>query len=210
MAIRLNSYRPLCINEAGREAIVKYDLPPFIDSSCRRDPDLENKYPSTTAVCRGENFVPRVSVDDIVVYMTRTGDYGIYADGYRVMTAVLRIIQIYASHEEAAEWYRAHQVPLPSNCMVPGNPPFPWDHTARVNSKGFNDVAEWDAFYLARTQRIPVFVRMEKLFCDIYHPPVLPNEILKEIFGKIPHTQTPPEITEEQYHKLLASLNIIL
>ena len=79
MTIKLNSYRPLCISEQGREAIKKYGFPPFIDSSCRRDPDLENEYPLTTALCRGENFAPKVNVGVIIVYMPRKGDYGIFS-----------------------------------------------------------------------------------------------------------------------------------
>lgn len=46
---RLNSYTPLCINKMGCIAIEKYDFPPYIDSSCRREPDFQNKYPSISA-----------------------------------------------------------------------------------------------------------------------------------------------------------------
>ena len=210
MAIKLNSYRPLCINEFGREAIVKYGLPPFIDSSCRRDPDLQNPWPSTTASCRGPNFAPHLKVDDLIVYMTRTGDYGVYSEGFRVLTAVLKVVEIYANHETAAAWYNARQIPLPGNCMVPGNLPQPWDHTAGVNSRDFDNVAEWDAFYLARITKIPVFVRTEKLYCNIQNPPVLSNAVLVDIFGKIPRTQTPPDITRTQFEQLMERLHIRL
>ena len=158
MAIKLNSYRPLCINEFGREAIVKYGLPPFIDSSCRRDPDLQNPWPSTTASCRGPNFAPHLKVDDQIVYMTRTGDYGVYSEGFRVLTAVLKVVEIYADHDTAAAWYNSRQIPLPGNSMVPGNPPQPGDHTAGAKSLDFYPVPESETFLLARLPTIPAFV----------------------------------------------------
>ena len=142
MAIRLSTYRPLCINEHGRQAVELYDIPPFIDSSCRRDPDLENPAPSITSLCRGENFAPHLRVGDVVVYMTRTGDYDIYSTGRRVLTAVLEVEEIYPTHEAAAQWYRAKGMTLPSDCMVAGNPPFRWEQTAGVNSRDFDNVAE--------------------------------------------------------------------
>ena len=146
MAIKLNSYRPLCINQHGREAIDKYGFPPFIDSSCRRDPDLENPYPSTTSLCRGENFAPTLMVGDIIAYMTRTGDYGMFCSGKRVFTAILEVVEIYDNHAAAARWYQDNDIPLTSNCIVPGNPPFAWDQTAAVKSKDVDNVADWDAF----------------------------------------------------------------
>ena len=44
----LVSYRPLSYNAYGRAAVYKYDLPPFIDGSCRREPDFESPFPSIT------------------------------------------------------------------------------------------------------------------------------------------------------------------
>ena len=210
MTIKLNSYRPLCISEQGREAIKKYGFPPFIDSSCRRDPDLENEYPSTTALCRGENFAPKVNVGDIIVYMTRKGDYGIYSDNQktRVLTAVLEVVEIYKNHEEAARWYEEHGVKLPNNCIVPGNPPYEWDQTAGINGKDFKNVKDWDAFYRERTEKIPVFVRCRKLYCNIENPPFLSNDQLYSIFGRVPSTQTPPAISADHFEKLMKLLNI--
>ena len=203
MTIRLSSYRPLCINEHGRRAVEQYGIPPFVDSSFRRDPDLENPAPSITALCRGENFAPQLQLGDIVVYLTRTGDYGYFSTGNRVLTAVLEVAEIYNNHEEAALWYRQHDLPIPSDCMVTGNPPYSWDQTAGVNSRDFDNIADWDAFYLARSIRIPVFIRTRKIFCDIHHPPVITNDMLIDIFGRIPRTQTPPAISEEQLERLM-------
>lgn len=210
MAIRLNTYRPLCINEHGRDAIERYGFPPFIDSSCRRDPDLENEDPAITSLCRGENFAPTLSVGDIVVYMTNKGDYGRYSKGSRVLTAILEVTKIYDSHEEAAQWYQSHGVSLPSNCVVPGNPPYNWDQTAGVNSRDFDNIAEWDDFYQARAHRIPTFVRTEIIYCELYSPRVLTDTMLIDIFGRVPNTQYPPTISEHQFDKLLSNVGIEL
>ena len=54
----LNSYRPLVLTTAGRQAITKYGLPPLTDGSCRREPDFESSHPSITALCRFTRFAP--------------------------------------------------------------------------------------------------------------------------------------------------------
>ena len=71
--IKLNSFRPLCGTILGVEAISKYKFPPFIDASCRREPDFQNPFPSISALCRQGQFAPHLRKDDIVVYMTVGG-----------------------------------------------------------------------------------------------------------------------------------------
>lgn len=56
--IKLNSFRPLCSTQLELEAIEKYKLPPFIDASCRREPDFQNPLPSISALCRQVSFAP--------------------------------------------------------------------------------------------------------------------------------------------------------
>ena len=46
----LCSYKPLRYTSAGRNAIAKTDLPPFIDGSCRREPDFQAQAPSISAI----------------------------------------------------------------------------------------------------------------------------------------------------------------
>jgi hypothetical protein len=41
----LNVFRPLAKTPNGRNAIKQHSLPPFIDASCRREPDLESQLP---------------------------------------------------------------------------------------------------------------------------------------------------------------------
>ena len=145
-----------------------------------------------------------------MLFRSRSGVYEPFTSGNRVLTAILKVVEIYPDHSTAASWYREHDVPLPNNCIVPGNPPFSWDETAGVNSKDFTNVPEWDAFYQARSRRIPVFVRTEKMFCELHQPPVLSNNMLIDIFGRIPRTQTPPTITQAQFDKVLKLTGITL
>ena len=56
------SYRPLAGTPQGRRAVQRYGLAPYIDASCRREPDLEAKWPTISALCRGRNFAPRRSI----------------------------------------------------------------------------------------------------------------------------------------------------
>ena len=48
----LNSYAPLVSTAAGRKAWELHELPPFIDGSIRREPDLEHEFPSISCLCR--------------------------------------------------------------------------------------------------------------------------------------------------------------
>jgi hypothetical protein len=41
MAIYLAKYYPLCSTPNGGHAARRYNIPPFVDGSCRREPDLE-------------------------------------------------------------------------------------------------------------------------------------------------------------------------
>ncbi len=66
MTICLNTYEPLVFTGAGRKAWKNYGFPPFIDSSCRREPDFESEYPSITALYRKDKFAPKRKEGDIV------------------------------------------------------------------------------------------------------------------------------------------------
>src|SRR2546423_15125523 len=71
----INTYHPLCENSSGKAAARRFDHPPFVDASCRREPDFESLRPSITALCRGEKFAPRLKVGDVVIYLTVRGRY---------------------------------------------------------------------------------------------------------------------------------------
>lgn len=86
----LATYRPLVRALAGRQAIQEYSLPPFIDGSCRREPNFESPFPSITATCRGGNFAPRLRERDRIAYLTVRGRYLVDTESGWRLVAVLR------------------------------------------------------------------------------------------------------------------------
>src|ERR1041384_8461908 len=87
----LNSYKPLCYFKQGREAIKTFGLPPFIDASCRREPDLQSQFPSISALCRIEKFVPYRRVGDSIIYMTVRDTYKPERTPHWRLTAILKV-----------------------------------------------------------------------------------------------------------------------
>src|ERR1700683_5560370 len=108
----LVSYTPLVATPHGRNAAAQFRLPPFIDGSIRREPDLEIDWPSISCLCRAGKFAPRLRVGDWVCYMTKK------QGNMRRLAAVLCVAHVFDSHAQAANWYNNHSLKLPSNCMV--------------------------------------------------------------------------------------------
>lgn len=205
----LNSFKPLCINRQGRRAVQQFGLPPFVDASCRREPDLQANVPSISALCRGPKFAPRLREGDGIAYLTVKDSYSPVAFRHRRLVALLRVARRFESHSEAAVWYRERGLPLPSNCMVKGNACLPYEMTAGTTR--FGKIASidellrrWDLSYLARTRTNGAFLACDAEFISLDDPPVLTEADLLQIFGRIPATRTPPSITEVQYQALLA------
>jgi hypothetical protein len=210
----LATYRPIVRSASGRQAIQQHSLLPFIDGSCRREPDLESPFPSITATCRAGHFAPRLRVGDRAAYLTVRGRYpGDTETGWRLV-AVLRVVQRFASHTEAAEWYKGQNLSLPSNCFVDGNHAKPWELTngdpppeikKRVddNSDPVHVIRLWDATYRQRIVKWPVFLATEREFIELTHPPQLTEAQMRHIFGRIPSTLNPPEITGQQLRALV-------
>lgn len=198
----LASYRPLVHNRVGRDAVQKYGHPPFIDGSCRREPDLESRSPSITAICRCGMFAPRLRVGDRVIYMTRK-----HASerGVRQVVAALEVVHRFDTHQQAASWYVQQALPLPSNCMVRQNPPWALDHTDHGDGKE-TDVYRWDLKYHSRARRHPVFLVCRPLAVQLWTTPAITDADLVQIFGRVPGTQTPPTIEPCEFESLLALL----
>ena len=55
MRIYLSSFYPLICTNKGRKAVEEFNLPPYIDGSCRREPDFENEYPVKENKCGNNN-----------------------------------------------------------------------------------------------------------------------------------------------------------
>ena len=211
-AFFLNSYRPICSTRAGRKALEKHALPPFIDSSCRREPDFEAPYPGVSGLCRVDKFVPRLEVGDQVAYLTckiRATPKGPLT---RYLVAVLEIVERFERHEDAADWYRALGLRLPSNCMVPGNGPQAYDRTAgiraqdreryRASEGDETALHEWNAAYATRAECCGVFLACRPLHLELSSPPEVTEILLTEIFARVPGTQTPPKITAREMAQL--------
>jgi len=73
MTIYLAKYVPLVLE--GQNAIAQFDIPPYVDASCRREPDLECELPSISALCRGELFAPHLKEGDEVDHCMATHSY---------------------------------------------------------------------------------------------------------------------------------------
>lgn len=228
--IRLNSFRPLCITDIGIRAIDKYNLPLFIDASCRREPDFENEYPSITSLCRQEKFAPHLYPNDIVVYITVKGKWFKDYDHYRLI-AILNVIEKKKNHLEAASWYRANNNQnIPSNCMIRSSPPYDYDKTAgNFSTKneierflnhpkekqeliGQRRVKIWNEDYLNKSKKWGDFVITKTIFKDLYDPPILTIEEMNRIFGKVPNTRNPNKISKEEFKELAlyAGINYII
>jgi hypothetical protein len=202
MACYINEFRPLAQTPAGRNAIEQHKLPPFIDASCRREPDLESKFPSITALCRGEHFAPRLQVGDVVAYMTKAFVYPPTTASARRLVAVLRVKESWTSHEQAAEWYREQGSLPPRNCMVRCSTPLPLDFTDKYNP----DWRDWEAHYWRVARRHGNFHACDKMFCELVDPPRLTNQQLLEWFGCIPDTRELPPLPPQDFAKLLCWL----
>lgn len=203
MASFLVTFRPLVNRKAGRVAAKQFGLPPFIDGSCRREPDFESKHPSISALCRGKNFAPRLGVGDTAVYLTTKSRWGGHPETHWRLVAVLSVVARFGSHEEGAEWYRSRGLPLPSNCWVKENPPIPYERTVQDSPW-----ETWDRAYRARARRCPVFLATDPLFCELWQPPIVTVEMMEQAFGRVPNTLTPPSVPDQAVRCLMELVGV--
>lgn len=194
----LTTYKPLISTKQGRVAVSRFGIPPFVDGSCRREPDFESQFPSISALCHFKLFAPRLHEGDTIVYITRKGRYLETEHGHWRLVATLRVLKRFESHKDAAGWYKAKDIALPSNCLVKGNRPLPLEKTAGDE----NSVCDWDALYQLRAKVCGVFLACEPEFLELHKPPMLTSDKMESIFGKIPGTRNPPRISDEQFAKL--------
>jgi hypothetical protein len=223
--IKLNSYRPLCMSEFGKLAVSEYSLSPFIDASCRREPDLENEFPSITSLCRGPKFGPTLKKDDIVVYISVKGPWE------RRLISILRVIEVRENHLSGSSFYKERGVKIPSNCMIEGNGPSDFFKTAgpkqfskksdfkkimkldpaRREKIGIQIVKQWDSEYLERSKKWSKFVITETIYKNVENPPILTDEMMIEIMGRVPNTRTANNLSFDSLEKIgeIAGIEIV-
>jgi len=200
MAFYLSTFRPLCLTAAGRQAVERFRHPPFVDASCRREPDFESAYPSISTICHGDLFAPRLHRGDRIAFLTVRRPYPGHDTPNWRLVAALEVVERFETHQAAAEWYRARALQLPSNCMVRDNPPLGVEHTAEPQK----DLRQWELGYRKRTRRTGVFLACKAHCLRLREPPVVTESDLLNIFGKIPVTRNPPRINETQFNKLVS------
>jgi hypothetical protein len=202
----LASFRPICSTRHGRAAVEAFDIPPFADGSCRREPDLEHEMPGISALCRASRFAPRLEVGDRVGFVTKRGRYVDDEDEGWKLVALLRVAHRFLSHREAATWYRREGLRLPGNCVVPENPPLPLERTLGPSGyRGCSDsevIEEWDAIYQERAKAHPVFLVCTPLMVELHAPATIRTADWMQWCGKVPGTQNPPVISEALWDRL--------
>ncbi len=223
--IRLNSFHPLCETRIGRNAMETFGYPPFIDASCRREPDFENPFPSITALCRQDKFAPQLVPNDLVIYITVKGNWLESFEHYRII-AILEVIERKETHSEAKSWYSHRGIPLPSNCMVEDNLPHSFIETAgnydteteierflissgeKQRMVGERRIKLWDDQYRAKSRRWGVFIITRPVFINLSDPPILRPDDIISIFGKKINTRMPKKISRLEFKALAAIADI--
>lgn len=190
---------PLCKTAGGRKAVVAFGLPPFVNGMSRREPDLEHPRPAITASSRGRNFAPRLRPGDTVLYTTTKGRWGEVRRPHWRLLAALVVHATFATHEAAADDYRARGLRLPSNLVVDGNAPLPVPLTLHHGRLHTDD---WDAVCRERAAASGAVAVCDAYDVDLHAPPVLTPEALLAVFGTVPNTRTPPEISAAQADRL--------
>jgi hypothetical protein len=195
------TFHPICETAIGRIAVSDHGTPPFIDGSCRREPDLESDPPTFTELCRPGDG-PRFEVGNRILYATIKNP-NVTCRGWGLVAA-LEVIKVHASHEEAARWFRDRKLRLPSNYIGDGNPCKPLHLTTGLpadhgnpqqqwsqSGKPPGTLAEWDAHYKHRASTYAKFA-----VCKHLQPPRLRDapfyiSELKQCFesGEVPITR---------------------
>jgi len=192
--IYLSSFNPLIINKFGRTAIEKYNLPSFIDGSCRREPDFENELPCITGLCR-PGFAEKLKVKDIIIYVTNRNGVG-----SRKIIAVLEVIKVFENHENAAEWYINGNMLIPNNIMVEETKPFEIDKTHRIHKikdikNEFDLISRWNLTYKCRSRNKQKVAQCKMLYKELNTP----KELDETKFERRLTAQNPPILSEKEW-----------
>lgn len=197
----LNSFIPLITFKERHADIKRLGIPPYVDASCRREPDFESEYPSITGLCRGDKFVTRLRVGDKVVYRTKKGRYDYYPELHWRIVAGLEVIAILQTHEHARQWYQEKGLSLPTNCMVVGNKPKSESEcTPLEKTRGkHKSIWSWDNHYRARARVCGLVAVCKPIWVELHAPPIWSEMDEFRTFGRQMATRNPPRITKEHF-----------
>jgi len=215
MAVFLNSFIPLAYNRFGRNSAINNNLPLYIDGSCRREPDFQNPSPAITQLCRPNKLVTRLNVGDLVIYITKLGNYGNPPSHWNFI-GVLEVIDFVLNHNQAEVYYLNNQIPISQNVICNQTTPFPLNMTHGLcgfhhrNLPPHRIITLWNNGYIGRANRYPkvAITRVWKNTLNLNNPPVITHAIMNNIFGRIPGTQTPPKLTNVEWTNFKNALNI--
>ncbi|MGB3606657.1 MAG: hypothetical protein WA775_10405 [Psychroserpens sp.] len=201
MKIFLNSFIPLCTSKLGKQAVKQFGLFPFIDGSCRREPDFEANYPAITSLCRMKKLIPRLEIGDLVIYVTSKKQYYNKAKERRFV-AILQVIKFANTHNQAMDWYNDNDEKVSQNIICDKTDPLPLNHTHQISRhNGEVNLNRWDAAYKLRMREYPK-VAICKIWgnrLNLVEPPILSNELMMQVFSRIPGTQNPPMLNHSEW-----------
>lgn len=193
--IYLSSFYPLCSTRTGKKAIAKFNLYPFIDGSCRREPDFQNELPCITGLCR-PGFAEKLEIDDKIIYVTNKKGIGA-----RKIIAELRVVRIFENHEKAADFYRSINKEIPNNLMATGSQPFDLDKTHRKMGwdewvKSNNSLEQWNNEYIKRSKSNPIVIQCEIIYMNLNNPFKIDES---KLVNRKLVAQNPPILSDEEY-----------
>jgi hypothetical protein len=182
----LLSYWPLANSPRGRAIATANGIPPYVDASCRREPDFQCSKPFVSGLCR-PSFVAKLAAGARLVYVTKMS--GVHRGGRRLV-AVLEAVQEFSSHVDAAGWYQSNGIRVPANCIVPGNGPVPFgltDPKMTREAAKYTDSKVWDrAVYVPRAKKCLKCFACEASFMDLHNPPIVASSFWDQWFGGDP------------------------
>lgn len=203
MSVYITSYHPLGCTRAGRIASATFGLPPFIDGSCRREPDFQHPSPCITSLCRPK-FVVKLNIGDIIIYTT------IMMGGVKYSVAVLEVIDKCSTHINAEAWYVTNGLPIPNNLIVTSTAPFPLNQTHQKHGMGsvghlppHKIISLWNGFYNRRSSLVPdVAICKHWKAASLHSPRAITRATFMGIFGRIPGTQNPLRLSPNEWISL--------
>ncbi len=191
----LSSFYPICSTRAGKKAVAKYKLPPYIDGSCRREPDFENELPCITGLCR-PGFAEKLEVGNTIIYATNKKGVG-----SRKIIAELEVIKIFENHAAAADWYRNEKKTIPNNIMVIETTPFDLDKTHKKLGwdawvKAQKSLEQWNLEYIERAKKNQKVAQCKIVYRELNNPSKIDERILGQ--RKLV-AQNPPILNDDEY-----------